>query len=99
MKPAALLAAIEAEGLTLSLEAGDLRARGPAHVIRQWGAAIRAGKAGLVEIMTPRHRWLVTHANGLLVSHSYTPHPVSLAEVAAEYPDAVSIEPEDDDDE
>lgn len=47
----------------------------------------------------PSHRWLIRHADGRLISHSYTPHPASREEVSAEYPDAVSIEPEDEDDE
>jgi len=47
----------------------------------------------------PSHRWLIRHPDRGLISHSYTPHPASLAEVAAEYPEALAIEPEDDCDE
>ena len=71
-------------------------------------AMIRASKADLLgylhgaandpapilapEVDTPRRLWLLRHADGRLISHSFCP-PASLEEVRAWYPDA-TIEPE-----
>ncbi len=43
----------------------------------------------------PRRLWLVTHADGRLVSHSFCP-PATEAELWAWFPEALAIEPEED---
>ncbi len=95
MTPANLLAATRAAGLTLALEDGALRTRGPGPALRQWAPAIREGKAELLAWLTPRRLWLVHHADGRWLSHAFTP-PASREEVAGWYPLALELEPEDD---
>jgi len=41
----------------------------------------------------PCRLWLIRHADGRYVSHSFTP-PATLAEVRAWYPDAITTEPD-----
>lgn len=92
MKPAELLPAAAVDGITLTLVDGALRVRGPAPGVEKWGDAIRAGKADLVAYLTPWRLWLIRHADGRLISHSFTP-AASRQEVEGWYPEALSAEP------
>jgi len=95
MNPAELLLATQADDLSLALATdGTIRARGPAEALAQWTPAIREAKAALVELLTPRHRWLIHLPDGWRVSH-FIP-PASRAEVAGWYPGALALVPADD---
>jgi hypothetical protein len=61
-------------------------------------AASARMQAPAPEVDIPRRLWLLRHADGRLISHSFTP-PVSLAEVRAEYPGALILEDDDDEEE
>lgn len=42
----------------------------------------------------PRRLWFITHDDGQIISHSCTP-PATLSDVRVRYPEALSIEPEE----
>jgi hypothetical protein len=54
MTPLALLTTAQAAGLTVALEAGALRVRGPAPALARWAPTIRTAKPGLIALLTPR---------------------------------------------
>ena len=96
-----ILAQATAAGLTLTLHAPDcLRVTGPAVARARLLPEIRANKPALVALLSegltpdlPRRLWLITHPDGRLVSHSFTPE-AALAQVRGWYPDALGIQPE-----
>ena len=95
MTTADLLLAIQEDGLSLELATdGTLRARGPGPAVARWAPAVKEHKAALVELLTPRRRWLIHLPDGWRDS-TFTP-PASLAEVRAWYPEALEVEPEED---
>lgn len=59
-------------------------------------AALASNHAVTVLPQTPNHLWFVRHADGRCFSHSFTP-PAPRDEVDGGYPDAIEIEPEEDD--
>jgi hypothetical protein len=95
MTAAAMLERAKVDGVTLALDdSGKLKVRGDEAAVARWLPQVRANKPALVLLLSEPHRlWLVTHADGRRVSHSFTP-PASRREVEGWYPGAV-IEQED----
>ena len=79
-----------------SFDTLDTTPPGPFSISRPFAdprhAASARMQAPAPEVAMPRRLWLLRHADGRLVSHSFCP-PASLEEVRAWYPDA-TIEPE-----
>lgn len=97
MPPAALVNILTAGGFGLRLDGGRLIVHPADTLTDDLRTLIRDHKAALVGYLSrtqARRLWLIHHADGRLVSHSFTP-PASREEVAAWYPLAHSIEPEE----
>ncbi len=107
MAPGALVGILTAGGFGVRLEGGRLIVHPADTLSPRLAGLIRQHKPALVQYLSriqapsndteqgiPRRLWLVTHADGRLVSHSFTP-PATREDVAAWYADALSVEAEE----
>jgi hypothetical protein len=108
MTAAELITQATADGVILVSVDDRLKVTGPSAAVARWAPQLRQFRAELVEAMravrsspppaecvTPSRLWLIRHADGRVVSHSFCP-PATETEVRAWYPQAIAIEPEAD---
>lgn len=102
MTASELLTQATADGLTLALVDDQISAKGPRSLLARWAPELRDHKNELLawlraandpapEVDIPRRLWLLRHADGRLISHSFTPAATE-AEVSAWYPNAEILE-------
>jgi hypothetical protein len=107
MAPAALVGILTTGGYGIRLEGERLIVHPSDTMTDPLRNLIRDNKPALVRYLRqmqapandpdqgiPSRLWLIRHADGALVSHSFTP-PASREEVAGWYPEALAIEPEE----
>lgn len=81
-------------GLRVSAKDGRLFVSPRARVTDETRIYVLAHRQELLDLLTkPRWLWLVHHADGQWISHSFTPE-ATLAQVRAWHPDALDIRPE-----
>ena len=114
MTAAELLTQVRDAGIRLDLRSGQISVKGSTALLATWAPLLRQHRADLVQVLQDlqdsandatetviaraSRLWLIHHADGRMISHSFTP-AASRQEVEGWYPDALSIEPEDDCDE
>ena len=99
MAPAAVVAHLTAAGFGIRWAGNRLLVSPADQLTDELRALIREHRPALIDYFQQpparvRRLWIVQHGDGRWVSHSFTP-PASREEVAAWYPLAHSIEPEE----
>ena len=114
MTAAELLTQVRDAGIRLDLRSGQISVKGSTALLATWAPLLRQHRADLVQVLQDlqdsandatetviaraSRLWLIHHADGRMISHSFTPAATE-TEVRGWYPEALSIEVEDDCDE